>query len=110
MYEESLLQIDHELLSWPGMHAESGRFNSTTYKLGRKEIGHIHRNGVADLPFPRGMYEELIAAGRVQPHQFGAHGFVSFPIGAAGDFGEAISLFRLNYDRAREAASDHESS
>ncbi len=105
MHEESLAQIERELLSWPGVHLEEGRFNSMTYRVGRKEIGHIHRNGVADLPFPRARYEELIASGRAQPHHFGVRGFVSYAIDKPGGVNEAIALFRLNYDRANASAA-----
>jgi hypothetical protein len=100
MNEELWESIDRELLSWPGVSREQGRFNSTAYMLGRREIGHIHRNGVADLPFPKAVYDELLAAGRAQPHQAGVRGFVSYQIDDLNDINQAIALFRMNYDRA----------
>jgi hypothetical protein len=105
MNEEIFVAIDRELLGWPGVSREQGRFNSTVYQLGRREIGHIHRNGVADLPFPKAIYDELIATGRAQPHQAGVRGFVSYRIDGQDDVSEAIALFRVNYDRATAASS-----
>lgn len=106
MDAELLALVDRELLGWPGVHTEPGRFNSITYLVGRREIGHVHRNGVADLPFPRAVYDELIAAGRAQPHQAGVRGVVSYWIDGPDDVSHAVELFRLNYDRATAAASD----
>ncbi len=103
MNEELLASVEREVLSWPGVSKETGRFNSTAYMLGRREIGHVHRNGVADLAYPRTIYDELIAAGRAQPHQAGVRGVVSYWINTPDDVGQAIALFRMNYDRARAA-------
>jgi hypothetical protein len=105
MNEELFASIDRELLSWPGVSRERGRFNSTAYMLGRREIGHIHGNGVADLPFPKAIYDELIAAGRAQPHHVGARGYVSYHIDSPDDVRHAIALFRMNYDRATAVSS-----
>jgi hypothetical protein len=104
MNEELLAAVDRELVTWPGITTEQGRFNSTAYKLGRREIGHIHRNGVADLAFPRAVYEELIASGQAQPHQAGVQGVVSFWVNQPEDVDRVLALFRLNYDRATAAS------
>ncbi len=51
MNHELLALIEHEVLGWPGVVKESGSFDTAIYKLRRREIGHIHSDGVADLPF-----------------------------------------------------------
>jgi hypothetical protein len=59
---------------------------------------------LADLPFPRTLRDELVAAGRAQPHHIVPEsGWVSFHIESLGDVDEAIALFRLAYDRAEAA-------
>jgi hypothetical protein len=105
MTNDILTKVEHELLGWPGVSTEPGRFASQTFLYGRREIGHVHRNGVADLPFPRAVHDELIAAGRAEPHQAGVAGFVSYPIRRPEDVPDAIALFRLNYDRVKEIAA-----
>ncbi len=104
MNDELLAAIERELLGWTGVTKEPGRFNSTAYLLGRREIGHVHGNSVADLPFPRATYDELIASGRAQPHHAGVRGFVSVWLDAPDGVSRAIALFRMNYDRASAAA------
>jgi hypothetical protein len=92
-------RLDREVLAWPGVSTERGRFQSTVYKIGRRELGHVHGNGVADFPFPRAVRDELLAAGRVQPHHVGAPGYVSYRILQPADVAAAVALFRLNYER-----------
>jgi hypothetical protein len=93
--------IEGEVLSWPGVGTEPGRFASTAFKLGRREIGHVHRNGVADFGFPKALRDELIATGRAEPHQAGIHGGVSYRIRERNDVEPVLALFRLSYDRLR---------
>ena len=104
MNERLLQTIGRELLAWPGVSEVPGRFNSIEYRYGKAEIGHIHRNGVADLPFTRALHDDLIAAGRAHPHQAGSAGYVSVPIRRESDVPAAVDLFRMNYERARESA------
>jgi hypothetical protein len=74
------------------------------FRLGKRELGHLHGGVLADLPFPRKLRDELVAAGRAQPHHvLPESGWVSFRIESPGDVEEAIGLFRLAYDRAEAA-------
>ena len=66
--------VEREVLDWPGVAKEPDRFDTIADKLGRREIAHVHHNGVADFPFPRTVHDELIAAGRAHPHQAGVPG------------------------------------
>ena len=96
--------IENEVLGWPGVSKEPGRFNSVAFHYGRREIGHVHRNGVADLAFPRPVHDELIANGTAEPHQAGVPGVVSFYIRTEEDIPRIVKLFRMNYERAKESA------
>jgi Family of unknown function (DUF5519) len=98
-----LAQVEREVLSWPDISKEPGRFASTSYRLGRREIGHLHRDGVADIPFPRAVHDELIAAGRARPHRAGFPTIISFYIERPEDVPSAIALFRMSYDRLTAA-------
>ena len=103
--DQRLASVERAVLAWPGVSKEPGRFNSTAYMLGRREIGHVHRNGVADLPFPRAVHDELIASGKAEPHQAGVPGFVSFAVRRPDDVAAVVALFRMNYERALAAAA-----
>ena len=43
--------IKKELLSWPYVTAEPHRFGGLEFRLNKREMGHIHGDRVADLPF-----------------------------------------------------------
>lgn len=92
--------------AWTGVTIGEGRFGATAFRLGRREIGHVHpgpRGGVADLPFPRSERDALVAAGRARPHRFQPDsGWVTAPLRDAAQVEEAISLFAMSYRRARE--------
>ena len=82
------------------MVAEPHRFGGVEFKVGRRELGHLHGGHLVDLPFPKRIHDELIAAGRAQTHHIlPDSGWVSFPIRTEDDIERAIELFRLNYER-----------
>jgi hypothetical protein len=74
-------QITQAALSWEGVTAHSHRFGGTEYRLGRRELGHIHGDHMLDVPFRKKARDEAVAAGRAQPHQLLPEtGWVSFYI------------------------------
>jgi hypothetical protein len=108
MNEELLALVERELLEWPGVSKEAhgGGFwvpPATVYRLGRRQIGHIHDTGVADLTFPRAVHNELISDGLAEPHRGGFPAVVSYYIRGPEDVQGALDLFRMSYDRARAA-------
>jgi luciferase-like monooxygenase len=96
-------RIEREVGSWDGVTVHAHRFGGVEFRLGRRELGHIHREGFADLPFTSQIREMLIQTGRAEPHRFGVRGWVS----AAFD-DETVELFRLSYERARVAQAVRE--
>jgi hypothetical protein len=92
--------IREAVTSWPGVEALPHRFGGLEYRYGRKEMGHVHGDRLADLPLPRKLHDEVIAAGRAQPHHvLPETGWVSRWISSADEAEEVIALFRINYDR-----------
>jgi hypothetical protein len=92
--------IERELLSWPDVTVGSHRFGGREFKVGKREIGHLHGSHVADLPFPRALRDELVARGQVLPHHhLPDSGWVSFYIKDEKDIPVLLALFRLNYER-----------
>ena len=90
--------------SWPGVQMGPHRFGGVEFRLGRRELGHLHGDRIADLPFPRRVRDELIAAGRARPHHvLPDSGWVTVSLGEPEDIDKVIELFRLSYERARRA-------
>jgi hypothetical protein len=98
-------QIVRDVSAWPGVTIATHRFGGIEFRLGRRELGHLHGSRLADLPFPVRVREELVAAGRAEPHHvLPESGWVSCYIRDAGDVARVVSLFRLNYERPWTAA------
>ena len=99
--DESIHQaVLREVASWPGVTLGRHRFGGTEMRFGRRELGHLHGNRLADLPFPLLVRNELVAAGRAEPHHiYPESGWVSYFIQSAADIPRVVALFRLNYDR-----------
>jgi hypothetical protein len=94
-------RIRSVVLSWPGVSAAPHRFGGTEFRLERRELGHIHGGRLVDIPFPRRVRDELIAAGKAERHHvLPESGWVSFWIRGEGDADRAIELLRIAYDRA----------
>ena len=79
----------------------SGVAASSAFRLGRREIGHLHGDRAAHFAFPRGVRAELQAQGRVGPHPAfpDSPGWAARAIEDAADVCDVIALLRLNYDR-----------
>jgi luciferase-like monooxygenase len=65
-----LERISRELLSWADVICEPHRFGGTEFRINRRELGHIHGDRVADLPFPINIRNKLVESGRVSAHHF----------------------------------------
>jgi Luciferase len=55
--------------SWPDVDVGAHRFGGVEFRLGRRELGHLHGDSHADIGFPRKVRDELVAAGRALPHR-----------------------------------------
>ena len=97
-------QIARAVESWSGVEAAPHRFGGVEFRLGRRELGHLHGDQIADLPFPRRVRDQLIAEGRARPHHvLPDSGWITVPIGSDEEAATAIELFRMAYERAQKA-------
>jgi hypothetical protein len=97
-------RIADEVSGWPEVTVHSHRFGGVEFRHGRRELGHLHGDHLADLPFPKRIRDELVAAHRADPHHvLPDSGWVSRQIRTAGDEADVIELFRLNYQRRAPA-------
>jgi luciferase-like monooxygenase len=95
-------EITEEVTSWPGVEAGPGRRGEFAFRVGRREIGHLHGDHAAHFSFPKDVWAELHAAGRVVDHPVfpGKVGPAARRISTEADVRDVIALMRLNYDRA----------
>ena len=101
-------RIEAAVMSWEGVTAHDHRFGGREFRYGRRELGHLHGDRIADLPFPKRIAAMLVETGRAEPHRFAQGGWVSFPIRGDEDVEEAVELFKLSYERARVAEERRE--
>jgi len=99
--ETASRQITDEVTSWPGVEAGPGRGGEFSFKVGGREIGHLHGNHAAHFFFPKEVWAELQREGRIAPHPVfpDKKGPASRVIEDENDVREVIALMRLNYDR-----------
>jgi hypothetical protein len=94
-------QITDEVTSWPGVEAGPGRRGEFAFRVGRREIGHLHGDHAAHFSFPKQIWAGLFAQGRVFHHPVfpGKEGPAARRIEDDDDVRDVIELLRLNYDR-----------
>ena len=95
-------RITEEVTSWPGVDAGPGDRGSFSFKVGRREIGHLHGDHALHLGFPKEVWAELFEQGRIDYHPVfpGKPGFAARRIEDDDDVRDVIELLRVNYDRA----------
>src|SRR6185437_6685121 len=85
--------IKKEILSWPYVSSEPHRFGGIEFLINKREMGHIHGDKLADLPFQMDVRNKLVDSGHVSPHHvLPQSGWVSYWIK-----GEKIFLSLLSY-------------
>jgi hypothetical protein len=94
-------EITEEVTSWPGVTAGFGSRGEFAFKVGGREIGHLHGDRVAHFGFPKAVWQELFDQGRIDYHPVfpGRPGFGARRIEDEADVRDVIELLRLNYDR-----------
>jgi len=95
-------RITEEVTSWPGVTTEPGRRGEFAFKVGGREIGHLHGDRSAHFGFRKAVWRELKEQGRIEPHPVfpDAEGPAARRIVDDADVRDVIELLRLNYDRA----------
>ena len=98
--------ITKAVTSWAGISVEPHRFGGVEYVIGKREIGHIHGDHMLDIPFPKKVRDEIVAAGRAQPHHILPEtGWVSFYLRQEADVEQAITLLHESYQIAQKQKS-----
>ena len=95
-------QIRLAVMQWEGVVVIAHRFGGIEFRYGKRELGHIHGNSLADLPFPMKVRNDLVQRGIAVPHHvLPRSGWVSVPIEGIKDVENVIGLFRRSWELAR---------
>jgi hypothetical protein len=100
-------RITTELTSWDGVEAAPGRRGEFAFRLGKRELGHLHGDRSAHFFFPKERWEELAAQGRIVEHPVfpGRHGPAARRIENEADVDDVIELLRISYEEAKARAA-----
>ena len=99
--ERASEQIVEAVTSWPGVEAGPGRRGEFAFKVGKREIGHLHGDYAAHFGFPKELWHALFEEGRIEYHPVfpGRPGFAARRIETDEDVQDVIAMLRLNYER-----------
>jgi hypothetical protein len=102
VYKRHLLDvfdsIEDEVLSWKDTTVSIHKYGGLQFNVHKKEIGHLHSNGLLDVVYSRKIKTMLMKEGRVSDHHlFKKSGWISFYIASLEDKDYAIKLLMLSY-------------
>lgn len=94
-------RITAEVGAWPGVETANGRKGELAFRVGRRELGHVHDDHTAHFAFPEEVWLELREQKRIAEHPVfpGKPGPAVRRIEDDADVRDVIELLRLNYDR-----------
>jgi hypothetical protein len=97
-------RITEEVTAWPGVDAVTGKRGEWSFRVGGREIGHLHGDHAAHFMFPAKVGAQLKAEGRVVDHPVfpGKPGPAAHRIASEEDLRDVIELLRSNYERIVE--------
>jgi hypothetical protein len=95
-------RIRAEVESWDQVETGPGRFGSLRFTVGRRELGHLHGDSIADLPLRPERARELVGSGAAIEHRYTPPGSGWVTIELDGDEAaeRVIELMRSSYERA----------
>ena len=91
-------RVIEEVAAWPHVNTNEHRFEGREFTLGPREIGHVHRWGIVDVPFTKRLRETLTEEGKTGEHHIVPEsGWTTHYIEDEDDVERAIWLLRLSY-------------
>lgn len=94
-------EIHETVAQWEEITHAPHRFAGTEFRVGHREIGHVHGDSLVDIPFPLHLRDELVRSGQAEPHHIlPQSGWVSVFLRNPDDVRRAIPLLRKSYEIA----------
>lgn len=100
--------LEDVVSGWSRISVHPHRFGGREFLFGAAEVGHVHTNGIVDIPFTRPVHDVLLAEGLAEQHRWVPNsGWITFRIRSERDIAHALWLMRLSYLRyALKEATD----
>ena len=91
--------IESTVSAWSGVEVDShDRGGGREFTLGGREIGHVHRGTLIDIPFTKRLRDVLIAEEKAEKHHvMPDSGWVSYRVHSDEDIEGALRLLRIAY-------------
>lgn len=91
--------IEPTVSDWPGVEAgPHDRGGGREFTLNGREIGHVHRGKLVDIPFAKSVRDILIEEERADKHHvLPDSGWVSYRVHSDEDVEGALWLLRVSY-------------
>ena len=103
--ESAVQEIERFVTQWNNVTVHPHRFGGIEFRLGKRELGHLHGNRILDVPFPMKVRNQLVADGKAEPHHIlPESGWITFRLHSEDDTQRAIDLLQLSYELALTAA------
>lgn len=99
-------EITRIVTGWGGVETGFGERGEWSFKVGRREIGHLHGDRILHIGLPKPVWRELHAAGRLDFHPVfpGREGWGQRRIETEKDVADVVAMLRLNFDRSAAKA------
>lgn len=95
-----LKRLEDVVLAWPEISAHPHRFGGVEFRYREAELGHVHTNGILDIPLPRTVHDVLLSEGKAEQHKWVPDsGWITFRVRGEQDLDHALWLLRLSYLR-----------
>jgi len=97
-------EIRKTVQTWKDVTIHPHRFGGIEFRLGKRELGHLHGDSLLDIPFPIRVKEELVTAQEAQKHHiFPDSGWISYRIRSRDDIEHALDLLHRSFEIAVNA-------
>ena len=92
--------LEEVVSTWSQISVHPHRFGGREFLFANAEVGHVHTNGIVDIPFTRPVHDLLLADGLAEQHRWVPNsGWITFRIRSERDIAHALWLMRLSYLR-----------
>lgn len=101
-----MTNLIHEVSTWHGLSTRDHRFGGIEFRVGQREIGHVHDFGIVDIPFTVKIRDALVRSRMAERHQWlPDSGWTTIRVETHG-IDSTLKLLRFSYLRTQLKSVD----